>query len=80
MKTYEADFTYTIKNNTIEIIDLNLGNKSVTNDIENVIRKIATEQNIDPHDYKIIYKDSEGDWTEVRIINNIIEYHPIDYE
>ena len=35
-----ADFTYSIRGNVISIIDLNLGNRSVTNDIESVLRKI----------------------------------------
>jgi hypothetical protein len=32
----EADFMYSILCNAISIVDLNLGNRSVTNDIENV--------------------------------------------
>ena len=36
----QADFTYSILGNVISIIDLDLGNRSVTNDIENVLRKI----------------------------------------
>ena len=36
----EADFTYSILGNVISIVDLNLGNRSVTNDIESVLRKI----------------------------------------
>ena len=35
-----SDFTYSILGNVISIIDLELGNRSVTNDIENVLRKI----------------------------------------
>jgi hypothetical protein len=36
----QADFTYSILGNVISIIDPDLGNRSVTNDIENVLRKI----------------------------------------
>ena len=36
----QADFSYSILGNVISIIDLDLGNRSVTNDIENVLRKI----------------------------------------
>jgi hypothetical protein len=36
----QADFTYSIFANVISIVDLNLGNRSVTNDVENVLRKI----------------------------------------
>ena len=35
-----ADFTYSISGNVISIVDLDLGNRSVTNDIESVLRKI----------------------------------------
>jgi hypothetical protein len=38
--TTEADFTYSISGNVISIVDLNLGNRSVTNDIENVLCKM----------------------------------------
>jgi hypothetical protein len=38
----QADFTYSMTLDLIKIVDLNLGNKSVTNDIENVLRKIET--------------------------------------
>jgi len=34
----QADFTYSIFANVISIVDLDLGNRSVTNDIENVLR------------------------------------------
>jgi hypothetical protein len=33
----QADFTYSMTLDLIKICDLNLGNKSVTNDIENVL-------------------------------------------
>ena len=36
----EADFTYSISGNVISVLDLNRGNRSVTNDVENVLRKI----------------------------------------
>jgi hypothetical protein len=39
---FQADFTYSMSTNVITITDLDLGNKSVTNDIENVLRKIDT--------------------------------------
>ena len=34
--TTEADFTYSISGNVISVVDLDLGSRSVTNDIENV--------------------------------------------
>jgi hypothetical protein len=38
--TTQADFTYSISPDTISIVDTNMGKRSVTNDIENVLRKI----------------------------------------
>jgi hypothetical protein len=35
-----ADFDYSILGNVISIVDLNLGNRSETNDIEHVLRRI----------------------------------------
>ena len=35
-----ADFTYSLSGNVISIVDLNLWNRSLTNDIESVLRKI----------------------------------------
>jgi hypothetical protein len=35
-----AEFTYSMTLNRIKIVDLNTGKASVTNDIENVLRKI----------------------------------------
>lgn len=51
----------------IEIVDLDLGNMSVTNDIENVVTQIATELPEDNPitENAIIYRDSEGIWDEV---------------
>lgn len=45
------------------IWDKNLGNRTVTNDIENVVADIAAHENLDAEDYLIFYKDSEGTWT-----------------
>lgn len=43
----------------IVIYDDDIG-MSVTNNIENIIDWIAQEENIDPHEFLIVYKDSEG--------------------
>ena len=40
-------------------MDLNLGNKSVTNDMENVLRKIEEQEGRSLVDCLIIYRDSE---------------------
>ena len=58
----EADFTYSIVGNVISIIDLNLGNRSVTNDIQNVLRKIEHYDQGSIAGFRIMYRDSEGMW------------------
>jgi 16S rRNA G966 N2-methylase RsmD len=57
-----SDFIYDVFPETkfVRIVDLDKGRMSVTNDIENVIEEIATQEQISPLDYKFIYQDSEG--------------------
>jgi hypothetical protein len=57
-----ANFRYKIDQMVILIWDQNLGNLSVTNDIENVVGDIARREGIEPTRYLIVYKDSEGRW------------------
>ena len=45
----------------IIITDLNLGGKSVTNDIENVVAEIVTKECIDPSKCMIVYGET-GNW------------------
>lgn len=54
-----ADFEYQILNDVVVIYDLNLGGRSVTNDVHNVLETIEK----DIGDFKgkrIIYRDSHG--------------------
>lgn len=46
----------------IVIQDLDRGNKSVTNDINNVVEEIAQKERINPVDHYIIYRDSDREW------------------
>jgi hypothetical protein len=64
--TTQADFTYSISGNVISIVDLNLGNRSVTNDIENVLRKIEHYHQGSIIGFKIMYRDSEQMWDGVQ--------------
>jgi hypothetical protein len=61
-----SDYNYRITEaqgrNVILIEDLNLGGKSVTNDIENVVSTISKTEGIDTKDYMIVYRDSMGIW------------------
>ena len=63
--TTQADFTYSISGNVISIVDLNFGNRSVTNDIENVLRKIEHYHQGSISGFKIMYRDSEQTWDGV---------------
>jgi hypothetical protein len=62
---FKADFDFEIAARVLVIYDLNLGNKSVTNDIENVLQRIWDE--IDPLERidAVIYRDSEGVFDQV---------------
>ena len=53
----ETNFIYSISGNVISIIDLNLGNRSVTNDIENVLRKIEHYHQAPIGGFHFIYRD-----------------------
>jgi hypothetical protein len=71
MNKFHAEFDYVIDGNIIIITDLNYGGKSVTNDIENVIRDISMdlkrESGCGICNYKIIYQDSQGMFDEVLV-------------
>lgn len=50
---------------TLLIVDHNLGGMSVTNDAEAVLAEIS-EQLLSPiSEYRVIYRDSEGQWDEI---------------
>ena len=58
---------------TIWIVDLDDGGMSVTNDAESVVAQVVKEYG----DKRIIYRDSDGRWDELRHINGVfIGYAP----
>lgn len=60
-----ADFDFDIAARVLVIYDLNMGNKSVTNDIENVLAEIFDQiDELQPID-AVIYRDSEGIFDQV---------------
>lgn len=59
----KSDYTYTIEDGFLKIVDLDMGGMSVTNDIENVITEIGLSEDI--LNLRIIYQDSMGEWDEV---------------
>jgi hypothetical protein len=58
----QADFTYSMSLDVIAVVDLDPGNRSVTNNIENVLRKIEYYHQGPITAFKIMYRDSEGVW------------------
>ncbi len=62
----KADFDYqmdVIKDyNVLAIQDLDLGNMSVTNDMEQVVAYIEHLEKIDTDNFLIVYQDSTGQW------------------
>ena len=57
-----AEFTYSMVLNRIKIIDLNRGTASVTDDIENVLRKIEAWRQGSIAGYRIMCRDAGGCW------------------
>jgi hypothetical protein len=62
----QADFTYKITPNTIMIVDTGKGSRSVTNDIEAVLRKIEYWHQGSIAGFKVMYKDENGLWDGIR--------------
>ena len=52
-----CDYKATVMGCLLVVVDLNLGNRSVTNDIESVIVALSRERDL--HEYVFIYRDSE---------------------
>jgi len=64
--TTQADFAYSITPTTIAITDTGKGLRSVTNDIEAVLRKIEYWHQGSIAGFKIMYRDESGVWDGVR--------------
>jgi hypothetical protein len=67
-QNFRADYEYTVDEDAaiIAIVDLDLGNKSVTNDMENVLDDIKLKLGT-LSGFSVIYKDSLGRWDGVRL-------------
>ncbi len=80
-----ADFSWGTIISLLYIVDENKGNKSVTNDIENVIediresfKKLAMMENFSLMNFIIIYRDSDGNWDGVKLIKDkFIGFYPL---
>ena len=62
MKKTKSDYIWYVSNGYLKIEDLNLGGRSVTNDIENVLYEIREEIGDQIEKFQIIYKDSDELW------------------
>ena len=68
MTRSDYNYQFSPDNAILAIIDLNLGNMSVTNDMENVLSSIRKENHITVDKMRgvyIIYQDSEQQWDRV---------------
>lgn len=76
-RPFAADYSYTIDGNIIAIVDLDLGNRSVTNDIDYILEEIRAELG-DLSGYSVIYQDSMGRWDGVRLVGRTVEFYSIN--
>lgn len=72
-----ADYTYTVEENIIAIVDLDMGSRSVTNDIENVLDEISAQLG-GLAGYAIIYRDSQGIWDGVRLERGLAVFYGLN--
>lgn len=73
----QANYTYTTVEADIKFLlieDLDIGGKSVTNDIENVCNEIQQKLQGNILTYVILYKDSMGHWDQYNIKQNTFRF------
>lgn len=75
-RPFPADYTYSVDGSVIAIIDLDLGNRSVTNDMEYVLADIRAEMG-DLAGYSVVYRDSMGRWDGVRLMSGVVHFCPL---
>lgn len=78
----KADYIYEIKGPCLCITDMDKGNMSVTNDLENVVREVREELNdlgfgMPP---LCIYMDSEGMWDGIEFMQDRLTIYPLQKE
>ena len=73
----EADFSYTVDQDVMKIVDLNLGSNSVTNDAERVLSKIEQWQPGLIARCRIMYRDSRGIWDGMGWDGQEVRFFPI---
>ena len=73
-----ADFTYKIAPTLISITDTGLGQRSVAEDIEAVLRKIENWHQGSISSFKIMCRDGKGFWHEVHWDGKNVSLSPLD--
>jgi hypothetical protein len=66
MQFSKPDYKYEIQTHGgfifLVIIDQNLGGRSVTNAIENIVEEICYQEKLKEKEVKVVYQDSDGIW------------------
>jgi hypothetical protein len=81
MSMFKSDYTfeYLEDRNILLMEDLNLGNRSLTNDMDEVLEEL---QELNPgwnwKTIRITYKDSQGRWDGVQFVGGLVVFFPID--
>jgi hypothetical protein len=73
----EADFSYTVSEDVLKIVDLALGGNSVTNEAERVLGKIERWQPGLIARCRIMYRDSRGIWDGMEWDGQEVRFFPI---
>lgn len=81
-RTVRADFQLQVDEEAkiIRIIDEDLGNMSVTNDLERVLCEVAFHVDGSLDDYGITYRDSTGTWDRIIATPHATLAHTFDIE
>jgi hypothetical protein len=81
MNAPRADYTYRVVNDVLLIVDLDQGNRSVTNDMENVLATIAHREGLTfaaLEEYHIAYRDSDQIWDGVDISTGSVSFYSLN--
>lgn len=76
---FNAEFAYKFRDGVLVIHDANRGGKSVTNDMENVLKRIIKETGKPDHDTPIVYLDSmqQFDGVQYNPVTDKVTFLPI---
>ena len=75
-----ADFDWRVHGDLVKIVDLNLGNMSVTNDLENVLAALVGELPNPITQFRFIYRDTMGEWDHIRVRDHEVLAHTFEFE